>query len=119
MIFRLNYLIEETSNEYKFSAFRALGNYYVHTGNEEEVEKLVEKTKALEQYQEEPTPMEDILKIPMLTREDMRKNALKFENKELKFGDTLCLHQEMFTNGIGYLNLLFDINKVPEELLPL
>lgn len=91
---------------------------YKATLNEEEVEKLVEKTKALEQYQEEPTPMEDILKIPMLTREDMRKNALRFENKELKFGDTLCLHQEMFTNGIGYLNLLFDINKVPEELLP-
>lgn len=86
--------------------------------SEEEVEKLVEKTKALEQYQEEPSSVEDILKIPMLTREDMRKNALAFENKELHFGDTLVLHQEMFTNGIGYLNLLFDINKVPEELLP-
>lgn len=36
----LNYLIEETSNEYKFAAFRALGNYYVHTGNEEEVERV-------------------------------------------------------------------------------
>lgn len=86
--------------------------------SEEEVEKLVEKTKALEQYQEEPSSVEDILKIPMLTREDMRKNALAFDNKELHFGDTLVLHQEMFTNGIGYLNLLFDINKVPEELLP-
>ena len=36
----IHYLIEETSNEYKFSAFRALGNYYVHTGNEEEVERV-------------------------------------------------------------------------------
>lgn len=91
---------------------------YKATLSEEEVEKLVEKTKALERYQEEPTPVEDILKIPMLTREDMRKNALKFETKELYFDDTLCLHQEIFTNGIGYLNLLFDIHKVPEELLP-
>lgn len=86
--------------------------------NEEEVEKLVEQTKMLEQYQEEPSPLEDILKIPMLTRKDMRKNALPFNNKELHFGDTLVLHQEIFTNGIGYLNLLFDIDKVPEELLP-
>lgn len=86
--------------------------------SEEEVEKLVEKTKTLEQYQEEPSSVEDILKIPMLTREDMRKNALAFDNKELYFGDTLVLHQEMFTNGIGYLNLLFEIDKVPEELLP-
>lgn len=86
--------------------------------SKEEVEQLVEKTKALEQYQEEPSPIEDILKIPMLTREDMQKNALPFQNKELRFGETLVLHQEIFTNGIGYLNLLFDINKVPENLLP-
>lgn len=86
--------------------------------SKEEVEKLVENTKALEQYQEEPSSLEDILKIPMLTREDMRKNALPFQNKELHFGETLVLHQEMFTNGIGYLKLLFDINKVPEKLLP-
>lgn len=86
--------------------------------SKEEVEKLVEKTKALEEYQEEPSSIEDILKIPMLTREDMRKHALPFQNKELQFGETSVLHQEIFTNGIGYLNLLFDINKVPEELLP-
>lgn len=86
--------------------------------SKEEVEQLVEKTKALEQYQEEPSSIEDILKIPMLTREDMQKNALPFQNKELRFGETLVLHQEIFTNGIGYLNLLFDINKVPENLLP-
>lgn len=86
--------------------------------SKEEVERLVEKTKALEQYQEEPSSIEDILKIPMLTREDMQKNALPFQNKELRFGETLVLHQEIFTNGIGYLNLLFDINKVPENLLP-
>ncbi len=86
--------------------------------SEEEVEKLVEKTKMLEQYQEEPSSLEDILKIPMLTRADMRKHALPFQNKELHFGETLVLHQELFTNGIGYLNLLFNINKVPETLLP-
>ncbi len=86
--------------------------------SKEEVEQLVKKTKALEQYQEEPSALEDILKIPMLTREDMQKNALPFQNKELRFGETLVLYQEIFTNGIGYLNLLFDINKVPENLLP-
>lgn len=85
--------------------------------SEAEIAQLVDKTRALEKYQEEPSSTEDILKIPMLTREDMRKHALKFENEELHFGNTLVLHQEIFTNGIGYLNLLFDINKVPKELL--
>lgn len=91
---------------------------YKETLEKEEIKALVEKTKALEKYQEEPSPLEDILKIPMLTREDMRKNALEFCNKEMAFGETKVLHQELFTNGIGYLNLLFNIEKVPEELLP-
>lgn len=91
---------------------------YKNTLSKEEIQKLVEKTKALEAYQEEPTPLEDILKIPMLTRQDMKKEAMPIENQELNIADIKVLHQEMFTNGIAYINLLFDVEKVPEELLP-
>ena len=84
----------------------------------EEQKKLVEDTKALKKYQEEPTPLEDILKIPMLTREDMRKEALPIENKEFMIGNTKVVFQDIFTNGISYLNLMFDICRVPVELLP-
>lgn len=90
---------------------------YKNTLSKEEQETLVEKTKALKTYQEEPTPQEDIEKIPMLTRADMKKEALEFVNKELRIEDTLVLHQNIFTNGIAYIDLLFDIKKVPKELL--
>ena len=91
---------------------------YKNSLSMEEQKKLVEDTKALKKYQEEPTPLEDILKIPMLTREDMRKEALPIENKESMIGNTKVVFQDIFTNGISYLNLMFDICRVPVELLP-
>lgn len=84
----------------------------------EEQRSLVEDTRALKKYQEEPTPLEDILKIPMLTRADMRKEALPIENQEFMVGNTKVVFQDIFTNGISYINLLFDISRVPMDLLP-
>lgn len=84
----------------------------------EEQRCLVENTKALKKYQEEPTPLEDILKIPMLTRADMRKEALPIDNEEFMVGNTKVVFQDIFTNGISYINLLFDISQVPMDLLP-
>lgn len=90
---------------------------YQSTLSREELDAFVEKTKALKAYQEEPTPQEDIEKIPMLTRADMKKEAAPFENTELYMADTLVLHHNFFTNGIAYFDLLFDVRKVPKELL--
>lgn len=36
----LNYLIEQDTNEHKINAFHNLATYYVHTGNEAEVERI-------------------------------------------------------------------------------
>lgn len=88
---------------------------YKATLSQEELEELVRATAALKKYQEEPTSKEDLEKIPMLTREDMRKEAMPFENQEVYVDDTLVLHHEMFTGGINYLNLMFDAKNICEE----
>lgn len=56
--------------------------------------------------------------IPLLTREDMKKEAAPYINEEKKVGDTTLLVHDIFTNGIGYLNLVFDLKKVPAKLFP-
>ena len=33
-------------------------------------------------------------------------------------GDTRILHHNLYTNGIGYLDLLFDTKQVPQDLIP-
>lgn len=83
-----------------------------------EVKKIVEETKALRDYQEQPSPKEALETIPLLAREDMKKEAASYINEERKVGDTTLLVHDIFTNGIAYLNLVFDLNKVPEELFP-
>lgn len=48
----------------------------------------------------------------------MKKEAASFINEERKAGETTVLVHDIFTNGIGYLNLLFDLKKVPAPLFP-
>ena len=57
-------------------------------------------------------------KIPLLTREDMKKEAAPYYNIEKKVGDTILLWHNVFANGIGYLRFMFDLRQVPEELFP-
>ena len=83
-----------------------------------EIAELVEATKRLESYQEEPSSKEDMDKIPMLAREDMKKEALAYANTERRIGDTLVMHHDIFSNGIIYLALLFDMQDVPAEDIP-
>ncbi|MBQ7776695.1 MAG: insulinase family protein, partial [Lachnospiraceae bacterium] len=84
----------------------------------EEIERIVEETKALEAYQEAEDSKEDLAKIPLLTREDIGKQARKIVNEECKIGDVPVLNHEVFTNGIAYLRMIFELKQVPEELMP-
>ena len=84
----------------------------------DEIEKIVAETKALEAYQEAEDSKEDLAKIPLLTREDIGKEARKIVNEERKIGDIPVLNHEVFTNGIAYLRMIFELKEVPEELMP-
>ena len=84
----------------------------------EERQNIVDETKALKEYQQEPEKPENIAKIPLLARNDLKKSAEPYANElhESDGIDILC--HPVFTNGIGYLGLLFDMKDVPERLVP-
>ncbi len=86
--------------------------------SKEQLMKMVEDTKELVRYQKEPSSPEDLAAIPILKREDIKKEAEPYYNKETYVGNTLLLWHDLHTNGIGYLTLLFDTRKVPLSLLP-
>lgn len=86
--------------------------------SDEEINNIVEETKALKQYQQEPSSEEDLLKIPLLKHEDLKKQAVKTINEVTSIDDTECIWHDVFTNGIGYLTLMFNIDKVPGDLFP-
>lgn len=91
---------------------------YKDTLLEEELREIREKTQKLNAWQEEPDTEENLKKIPMLAREDMKKEAAPYVNEVRSAGDTTILFHNIFTNGIGYLNLIFDLKNVPERLFP-
>ena len=84
----------------------------------EELEKLIADTKHLEEYQEEPSPEEDLLKLPMLKREDMRKEVLPLSNIEEQIGNIKVVRHDVFTNGIDYVSFLFDAEDIEAEDIP-
>ena len=91
---------------------------YKESLSKEELHKLVEKTTKLEAYQEEPSASEDIEKIPMLERADISTEIAPLYNEEMTLAGVPVVFHEIETNGIGYLELLFDLSGIPEELLP-
>ena len=81
----------------------------------EELQELAARTKALKAYQDEPSPKEILEKIPLLSREDIGADPAKLYIEEKQLSNVKVLHHEMFTAGIGYLKLLFDTSRIPEE----
>ncbi|MCI7796141.1 MAG: insulinase family protein [Lachnospiraceae bacterium] len=84
----------------------------------EEIGELIRQTAELKEYQDTPSPKEDLLKIPMLTREDIGREPAKLIFEETKVDQVTVIRHEMFTAGIGYLRVLFNVNRVPVEDLP-
>lgn len=85
---------------------------------EEERERIVRSTKELKAYQEEPSSQEDLEKIPMLQREDIERKAEPFSYEIKEESGVNVVHSPLFTSGIGYLKVLFDISVLPVEDIP-
>lgn len=86
--------------------------------SKEAVQRIIDETIALKEYQSEETSPEDLKCIPMLKRSDLSKKADAFINEEISFEDTKILHHPIYTNGVSYLRLVFDIRDIKMEKLP-
>lgn len=86
--------------------------------SEEEIERIVKQTQELEAFQEEPDRPEDLAKIPLLKREDIRREVEPVILEERSLGDTKVLYHKIATNGISYFRLVFDCRQVPAQLFP-
>ena len=91
---------------------------YKESLSPEEVQKLVDDTHELEQYQEEESSPEDLAKIPVLKREDISREIAPIYNDEMEIGGVKLVHHNVETNGIGYVTMMFDLSGIREELLP-
>ena len=84
----------------------------------EEIENVKETFQKLTEFQESEDAKEDLEKIPLLKREDMKKEANLPVNEVRSIGDTTLLYHDLFTNGIGYLRLIFKLDQIPGKYFP-
>ncbi len=82
-----------------------------------DIEAVVEATHTLKLMQERPDPPEALATIPTLKLADLpRKNKLiPIEATTLR--DTRVLYHDLFTNGVVYLDIGFDLHTLPADLL--
>ena len=94
-------------NEREEALAKELSDYKASL-SDEEIKKLIEDTEHLKKYQEELSSDEDLRKLPMLTRADMKKNAMPFSNIEDELSDVKVVRHDIESNGIDYISFLFD-----------
>ncbi len=88
---------------------------YKATLSREELQRIVDDTIHLKEYQSEPSPAEDLAKIPLLSISDIDKEGRKLNNHITKIQDVTVVSHDIFTNGISYLELNFNLAGIDRE----
>ncbi|MCR5626396.1 MAG: insulinase family protein [Lachnospiraceae bacterium] len=89
---------------------------YKKSLSDSELEALIKNTADFKAYQALTDTDEDLDKLPMLKLEDIRKTIEPLNNEVMEKDGTKIIYHDIFTNGIAYLNILLDINDMPEDL---
>jgi Zn-dependent M16 (insulinase) family peptidase len=85
----------------------------------EDIQAVIEQTRELKRLQEAQDSPEVVALLPTLTIDDLEREVktIPIEVEQMG-GEGELLFHDLFTNGIVYLDLVFDMHGVPQELLP-
>ena len=87
--------------------------------SDEDHKEIVACTEALRASQQAPDSPEALAAIPSLTLADLPRENVILPKEEGKAGDLAILAHDIDTSGILYAEILFPLDAVPTELLPL
>jgi len=86
--------------------------------SDDELEKIVEQTQELIEYQKREDTPEALASIPLLKKSDINPKAEWYALNEETVSGVKVLHHEEFTNNVVYTDLYFDAKVLPMELIP-
>ena len=86
--------------------------------NEGDLQQVIEKTRTLKHLQERQDDPEALAALPMLTLNDLEKTIKTLPLEVNALGSGQLLYHDLFTNGILYLNVGFDLHALRQDLLP-
>lgn len=85
---------------------------------DEERAILRRENEAFRSFQEVPDPPEAIDAIPTLAVEDIPDKVEVIDTEYQDLDGVPCYSLDIFTNGIAYIDLVFDIQDISDELVP-
>lgn len=88
------------------------------TMSQDEILKIAEEAQRLKELQETPDDPEALAAIPRLGLNDLDRQNKLIPLAVSELEGCPILYHDLFTNGIVYLDLGFDLSVVPQELLP-
>jgi presequence protease len=83
-----------------------------------ELKEINAQAKKLKKFQSEPDSPEAAATIPKLRLEDITRTVEIIPMQNTSVGGVPALEHNIFTNGIAYIDLVFDLSHIPEELQP-
>ncbi|MBN2256648.1 MAG: insulinase family protein, partial [Anaerolineaceae bacterium] len=84
-----------------------------------EIQQLIESSQVLKKRQETPDTQEALASLPVLKLEDLDKQIKRIPLIVETGKGVKILRHELFTNGIVYFDLGFDLSVLPSDLLPM
>ncbi len=84
----------------------------------EQVQNIVLNTLELKRRQEAQDTEEALAAIPTLQLQDLDREIKTIPLETLAAGETKILYHDLFTNGIVYLDLGFNLHALRQDLLP-
>ena len=105
-----NQRLEEAERERLQNVRAALSN--------DELQAIVAQTQELKRIQAEPDSQEALASLPTLTLADLDREEKTIPLEQSTLNDATLLYHDLFTNGIVYLNVGWNLHAVPQELLP-
>ncbi len=82
------------------------------------VRAIIHETRELQRRQEAPDLPENLARLPSLALSDLEPKVKPIPLEEGELHGSRVFYHDLFTNGIVYLDLGFNLQRVPPELLP-
>jgi len=86
--------------------------------SEAEIKEIIAATERLRKMQQEPDSPEALATIPLLSLQDIKKEAEKLPLVQREENGVTVLTHPVSVNKIVYVDMYFDTTAVPERLLP-
>ena len=84
--------------------------------SKEELVKIQRDNEALKRFQSEPDDPEAVAALPKLHTSDISRDIERIPVEKTTVADVPVMMHDLFTNGIAYLDIAFDISDLPEDL---